>query len=226
MRVQVDDLPRMESTSTSSTARRLATSACLLFHLSRPASAASLSGEFATTKSGIFVGGFLAADLGARRLGARRATRGASPSILRKCGGQGASPRPAASSLAASSSNFSSEPGGAIHACVRIAELREALRNREHGKVGRLAVGNLLPVKWRGHAGVGQRAHGIRRARRPILGVLVVVEEHAVTLLLPPFRTGESRRAPLDCARQRERRAAHLAEGPARFDPHIDVHSA
>src|SRR5580658_1210609 len=101
MRVQVDEAPRMESTNTSSTARRLAASGYLSFHRSRPASAASLLGEFATTNRGIFVrGAFLAADLA--RDGA---TRGASPSILRKCGGQGASPIPAASSLAASSSN-------------------------------------------------------------------------------------------------------------------------
>ena len=110
MRVQVDDRPRIESTSTSSTARNPAAWACLLFHLSRPASAAFLSREFATTTSGILVrGGFFVAALA--REGA---TRGASPSILRKCGGQGASPRPAASSFAARSSNFSSEPGAAF----------------------------------------------------------------------------------------------------------------
>src|SRR5690242_13039182 len=114
MRVHVEDRPRMESTSTSFTARSLAASGYLLFHLSRPASAASLSGEFATTKRGIFVrGGFAAAFL-AEDLARDGATRGASPSILRKCGGQGASPRPSASSLAASSSNRSSEPAAAF----------------------------------------------------------------------------------------------------------------
>src|ERR1700736_662945 len=87
MRVQVDDLPRMESTSTSSTARRLATSACLLFHLSSPASAASLFGEFATTTSGIFVRGVFEVDLAvdvALALAREGATRCGSPSILRK----------------------------------------------------------------------------------------------------------------------------------------------
>src|SRR5205809_2656758 len=79
MRVQVDDLPRMESISTSSTARSVATSGCLLFHLSRPARAASLSGEFATTRSGALVRCFFIAERA--REGA---TRGASPSILRK----------------------------------------------------------------------------------------------------------------------------------------------
>src|ERR1700686_2243015 len=114
MRVQVDDLPRMESTSTSSTARSSAASGYLLFHLSRPASAASLSGEFATTKSGIFVRGDLIVALPAD-LVREGATRGASPSILRKCGGQGASAMPAASSLAASSNNCSSEPAAAFN---------------------------------------------------------------------------------------------------------------
>src|ERR1700733_8859734 len=100
MRVHVDDVPRMESTSTSSTARSAATSGYLPFHLSSPSRAASFLGEFATTIKGIFVrgGAFFAADLA--RDGA---TRGASPSILRKCGGQGAAPHPADSSLAANS---------------------------------------------------------------------------------------------------------------------------
>ena len=110
MRVQVDERPRMESTSTSSMARNPAAWACLLFHLSRPASAAFLSREFATTTSGIFARG-----------------------------GQGASPRPAASSFAARSrvfrANLARRP-----CCVRIDDFREALRNREYRKVGR--VGN------------------------------------------------------------------------------------
>ena len=83
-----------------------------------------------------------------------------------------------------------------------------------------------MPVKRSRDTRIGQRAHGIRGARRPILGVLVVVEKHAVTLLLPPFRTGQGGHPPLDCTRQRERRAAHFAEGPARLDPHIHMHPA
>src|SRR5437016_328649 len=114
IRVQVDDLPRMESTRTSSGASNAAASTYLLFHLSRPASAAALSGELATTMSGILTRGFFVVDLTAADFAdfARDgATLAASPSALRKCGGQGASPRPADSSFAASSSNFSSEPG-------------------------------------------------------------------------------------------------------------------
>src|SRR5438552_5507268 len=121
MRVHVDDLPRMESTRTSSGASKAAASAYLLLHLSRPASAAALSGEFATTMSGILTRGFFVVDFAAADFAdfAREgATLAASPSILRKCGGQGASPKPAASSLAASSKSFSSEPGSeSMSAC-------------------------------------------------------------------------------------------------------------
>src|SRR5947208_15589893 len=71
-----------------------------------------------------------------------------------------------------------------VHACVRIADLREALRDPQYRKVGWLAVRYLLPVKRRGHTGIGERAHGIRRARRSTLGVLVLFKEHAMTLLI------------------------------------------
>jgi len=108
----------MESTSTSSTARRLAISVCLAFHRSRPANAAPLSGEFATVISGIFTRDFFVAVFFVADFARDGITRAASPSILRKCGGQGASAIPAASSLSARSSNFSSEPGDAsISAC-------------------------------------------------------------------------------------------------------------
>ena len=118
MRVHVDDLPRIESTSTSSTASRPAISECFFFHLSKPARAARLSGEFATTMSGIFTRGFFAADFA--RDGA---TREASPFTLRKCGGQGASPRPAASSFSASFKQLLERAGSGVYVGVRIADL-------------------------------------------------------------------------------------------------------
>src|SRR5271155_5718170 len=102
MRVHVDDLPRIESTSTLSTASKLAISACLVFHRSRPASAAALSGEFATVINGIFRRGFFVGGLVVADFAREGITRAASPSILRKCGGHGASAIPAASPLSAS----------------------------------------------------------------------------------------------------------------------------
>src|SRR5688572_9448073 len=47
-----------------------------------------------------------------------------------------------------------------------------------------------------------------------------------MALLLPPFRAGQGGHAPLDSPRERKRRAPHLRECPALFDPHVDVHAA
>src|ERR1700721_2466033 len=71
MRVHVDDLPRIESTSTSSTASRLAISVCLVFHRSRPAIAAALSREFATVIKGFLIGGFFSTAFFAAVFGAK-----------------------------------------------------------------------------------------------------------------------------------------------------------
>src|ERR1019366_4229813 len=81
--------------------------------------ASSLLCEFATTISGIFTRGFFSATFfSAAALAREGDTRGASPSILRKCGGHGASPNPSASSLAANSSNASRAPAASsIPAC-------------------------------------------------------------------------------------------------------------
>ena len=49
-----------------------------------------------------------------------------------------------------------------------------------------------------GDARVGQRPDRVRRGHRPILGVLVVVEEDAVALLLPPLRGRRAGQPPLD----------------------------
>src|SRR5205823_14303979 len=59
-----------------------------------------------------------------------------------------------------------------IHFCVRVPDVREALRNREYGEVGWFAAGDFMPVQRRADTGIGQRAHGISRARGPILRVL------------------------------------------------------
>ena len=218
MRVQVDDRPLMESTRTSSTARSAAASGYLFFHRSRPARAASLSGEFATVRSGIFA---RAGGLGARRRHARRFTLHLSkvrrPGRVRQARGF---------IFVCKFQQSLQRTGLGVHTCVRIADFCEALRHREDGKIGRIAVGNFMPVKRRGDASVRERAHRIRRAGGPILRVLVVVEENAVALLFPPFRTGQRGDAALDRTRQRHRRAAHFGEGPARLDSHVDVHAA
>jgi hypothetical protein len=81
MRVQVDERPRIESTSTSSGASFAATSGCRAFQRSSPASASALLGEFAITSSGMRArGAFFFAPRPFARDGA---TRAASPSNLR-----------------------------------------------------------------------------------------------------------------------------------------------
>ena len=224
MRVQVDDLPRMESISTSSAASSPATSACLLFHLSRPASAALFVGRIRHHHQRHLRPRLLRDGLRDRPC-ARRGNPRRFALHLAKVRRPGRVAEARGLVFCRELEQFFERTWRGVDVRVRIADLRETLGNREDGKVGRLAVGDLVPVKRRGHTGVGQRAHGIRGARRPIFRVLVVVEEHAVTLLFPPLRAGQSGRAPLDFTRQRERRAAHLAEGPARMDPHVDVHS-
>src|SRR5262249_5759849 len=71
-----------------------------------------------------------------------------------------------------------------------------------------------------------QRADGIGGTGGTVLRILVVIEEDAVTLLFPPFRSGQSGCTALYCARQRNGRAADFSECPARFNTHIYMHAA
>ncbi len=75
-------------------------------------------------------------------------------------------------------------------------------------------------------ARVGRGPHRVGGCDRAILGVLVVVDEHAVALLLPPLAGGKTRCARFDFARERERAAAHFVEAPAWLRDGQDVHAA
>src|SRR6059058_5635008 len=113
-----------------------------------------------------------------------------------------------------------------IHFGVRIADFRETLRNRKYRELRRVAVRDLVPVKRCRNTGVRKWAYRICGACGPVLRVLVVVEEHAMALFFPPFRTGQCRRAAFYGARQGNRRAAYFSESPAWLDAHIYVHAA
>src|SRR5262249_8976205 len=113
-----------------------------------------------------------------------------------------------------------------IHVRVRIFDFREAPRSREYREVGRVAIRNFAPIKRSRDTGVGKRAYRICGARGPVLRILVVVKEDAMSLFFPPFRTGESGSTPLHCARKRDSCAAHFSERPARLKTHIYVHAA
>ena len=73
------------------------------------------------------------------------------------------------------------------------------------------------------HARVGGRADRVAGGDGAVARVLVVVDEHAVALLLPPLARREVGRAALDLARQGERRAADAQRVPLRHDPDVDV---
>ena len=102
---------------------------------------------------------------------------------------------------------FSVNPG------VWITDLSESLRDRENVEVGRITVRNLVPAKRHGDSSVRQRPHRIGRARCAILRVLVVVEEHAVAFLLPPFelaRAGARRSISRDKVRAARRTSTNV----------------
>ena len=101
----------MASTRTSAGSSSAATSGCLSFHRSSPASASSFFFARAISIIGMAVrrrpDGPLSLPGAAGETAFRFDgwTRGCSPACFSKCGGHGASGRPAASSLAASSSS-------------------------------------------------------------------------------------------------------------------------
>src|SRR5687767_6887121 len=87
--------------------------------------------------------------------------------------------------------------------------LAQPLRHRVDAQVARLDVGDLGPVERARHASVRRRAHGVAGGDGAVARVLVVIDEDAVALLLPPLARRQLRRAPLHLARERQRRAAH-----------------
>src|SRR5712692_3545341 len=107
-----------------------------------------------------------------------------------------------------------------------VASFREALRDRGEGEVRWIDLRHLAPVERRGHAGVGSGPYRVGRSDGAVLRVLVVVEEDAVALLLPPLAGRDGRGAAFHLARERQRGGAHLRERPAALDAHVDVHAA
>ena len=105
-----------------------------------------LVGELATVTSGMRTRGARALAGPALVFARDGATRGASPSIFRKCGGQGASPRPdglVARRQLEQRLERARAPSSMPACGSPIA--REARRHRQHREVGRVAVGDLVP---------------------------------------------------------------------------------
>src|SRR3990172_7164215 len=83
--------------------------------------------------------------------------------------------------------------------------------------------------QWRGketRASGGGGAEGIGGGDRLVLGILVVVEEHAVALLLPPFRGRLFRGGGFDVAGEGESGSTHFRVGPTTLDPDVHVDPA
>ncbi len=107
-----------------------------------------------------------------------------------------------------------------------VAEGGEARGHGEDGEVGGVAGEDFVPVERGADAGVGEWADGVGGGCGAVLGVLVVVEEDAVALLLPPLAGGERRGAAFDFAGEREGGAADFGEAPVRVDADVDVDAA
>src|SRR5215211_1733361 len=105
----------------------------------------------------------------------------------------------------------------------RVAPLGQERGDGLEAQVAGLGVGHVLPAQGGRDARVRRRAHGPAGSHRPISRVLVVVDEHAVALLLPPPARGEVGDAALHLPRERERSPADLSVIPPRLDADVDV---
>jgi hypothetical protein len=115
---------------------------------------------------------------------------------------------------------------GGIDPLRRISLSCEPAGDRADREGIRHTVGHLFPIKRSGHTSVWSRSHRVGRGHRPVLGVLVVIEEDAVPLLFPPLAGGEVRRAALHLPGEGNSGPADLGERPVCGDPAVDVQAA
>src|SRR5437588_10664193 len=106
----------------------------------------------------------------------------------------------------------------AVDVGVPVADRGEARGHRAQRELLGRALGELVPGDRRRDARVDGRPYRVRARDGAVLRVLVVVDEDAVALLLPPLARRERRCAPLDLAREGQRGTPHLAERPAALD--------
>ena len=217
MRVQVRNRPRIASTSTSAGSRCAAASGCarlpalepgqrvVLLLRARPISISGCFGDPAPRRL--------------HRAPARPAASGSAAATAR---------RPAPRAPAAPTARAAPRASRPRRRCPRDDRRSRAKRAGIVASVKSrgIAVVDLVPGERRRDARVGCRPHRVGAGDGAVLGVLVVVEEDAVALFLPPLARRQRRRAPLDLARERQRGAAHLGERPAPLDAHVDVHAA
>src|SRR5437764_918640 len=102
----------------------------------------------------------------------------------------------------------------AIDRRVPIADFRNARGHRRKREIARIAVVELVPLQRSRDASVRRGPYRVGGGNRAVLRVLVVVEEHPVTLFLPPFARGQRRDTVFDLASQGEGRTPYHLERP------------
>src|SRR5439155_16271956 len=88
--------------------------------------------------------------------------------------------------------------GAHIEGTMRVTDARVALRHGDHREIRRIGLGDFAPFERRRNTRVGRRPNGVSTGDGTVFRVLVVVDEHAVSLFLPPFAGRERRHAVLD----------------------------
>src|SRR2546425_13365895 len=107
-----------------------------------------------------------------------------------------------------------------------ITQSGEPLRRGLQRERCMVASGDLVPGQGHGYPRIRHRAHRPGRGYGAVLGVLVVVDEHAVALFLPPGAGGDIRGPALDFTGEGQGRPPYLVEAPASLNPHIDMNAA
>jgi hypothetical protein len=109
---------------------------------------------------------------------------------------------------------------------MQVTDLGEARRHRTNGEVGRRDLGELGPTQRRGHRRVRFRSDAVGAGDRPVPGVLVEVDKNrGPALLLPPLGGDLAGSPALQLPAERDGGVTYLGEGPARLDPHVNVHA-
>ena len=113
-----------------------------------------------------------------------------------------------------------------VHCRPGVTAFGEPGRHGGDGERRGPAAGNLVPRQRRRNPGVRRRPHRIGGGDRPVLGVLVEVDEHALPVFLPPPAGGQLRGTALHLAGHRLGGQPHLLERPVRSDAGVDVEAA
>src|SRR2546426_749525 len=109
-------------------------------------------------------------------------------------------------------------PDRLIDAFGRVADLSEPFRDGVDREGPGFTACDFVPCQRRRDPGIGGGANRVGGRDRAVLRILVVVEEDAVPLFLPPATCGDVGGAPLDFASQGNRGSTDFGKRPAWLD--------